>query len=449
MDADLSLSTAIVLDPRRAGLCAGQDNLVEVLVRVQAPPPPAPDPSRAERPPLALAVVIDRSGSMQGRPIAEAVRCAERIVDALRPTDTLSLVQFSNSVQRLWPAVPVGDGRGHRGALVGLQADGGTNLHGGWLEGADTLVDVPGTGLKRVMLLSDGQANDGCLEPHDIATQCAAWAARGITTSTYGLGDGFNESLMMAMARAGGGNAYYGDTADDLMDPFREELALLDHLALRRLRLRATVDDGLQVEVANDLPLADGAWCLPDLAWGAEAWAVLRVKLPADRLPPTGRQALVLRVQVEGCDLDGRPVRLERSGLSLPVLAPLAFEALPSDERVSRRLIELAAAQALLKVREAADRFDWPTVDRLLDDARRQFAGHDWVASVLQAMQALGAQRSRERMLKESVYSVGKMHQRLTVADEATTVSDLAGEAAVPAYLRRKAAQGKGQAPDA
>jgi len=93
-----------------------------------------------------------------------------------------------------------------------------TDLHGGWRDGANTLGDVAGSGLKRVILLSDGQANEELTNPVDIAAQSAEWAARGITTSTYGLGKCFNEELMVAIARSGGGNHYYGDTADDLME---------------------------------------------------------------------------------------------------------------------------------------------------------------------------------------------------------------------------------------
>ncbi len=167
MDAHLSLSTAVVLTPRRAGLRPGQDNTVEVLVRIQAPD--ALSGHAAERPPQALALVIDRSGSMQGRPLTEARRCAEYVVGKLRPTDAVSLVQFDNRVQRLWPAVPLGDGAPLRAAIAAIHSGGNTHLHGGWREGADTLADVdcprrsksdpprrsdidPGMGADRVMV---------------------------------------------------------------------------------------------------------------------------------------------------------------------------------------------------------------------------------------------------------------------------------------------------------
>ena len=442
MDAHLSLSTAVVLTPRRGGLQAGQDNTVEVLVRIQAPD--APLGHRAERPPQALALVIDRSGSMLGRPLAEARRCAEYVIGKLRPTDTVSLVQFDNRVQRLWPAVPLGDGAPLRAAIAAIQAGGNTHLHGGWREGAETLTDVAGTGLKRVILLSDGQANEGLTDAAAIAAQCAEWAARGVTTSTYGLGSCFNEDLMVAMARVGGGNHYYGDTAEDLMDPFQQELELLGNLCLRDLRLSATVPDGVQVQMVNDLPTLDGGWRLPDLAWGAEAWAVLRLQVPAGTLPPLGEMGSILRVSVAGRSLEGEAVSLERTGLALPVMSASAFDALADDELVSRRLVELAAADALSRMRTVADSGDWAKVDRLLEEASRQFAGNEWVAAVLASMKAIAESRSRERMMKESVYSAAKLRSRLSAKDEDLGYSVAAELMEQPAYLRRKTAQGKG-----
>lgn len=100
----------------------------------------------------------------------------------------MALVKFENRVQRLWPAAPLGDGVPQRAAIAAIRAGGNTNLHGGWKEGADTLADVAGQGLKRVILLSDGAANEGVTDTDEIAAQCAALAAQGITTSTYGLG---------------------------------------------------------------------------------------------------------------------------------------------------------------------------------------------------------------------------------------------------------------------
>jgi Ca-activated chloride channel family protein len=442
MNAYLSLHSNIILTPRRLGLRAGQDNVVEVLVSIQAPD--APPGSAAQRPSQSLALVIDRSGSMHGQPLEEARRCALYVISQLRPTDSVSLVQFDDEVKCLWPAIPLGDGADLRQAISTLVARGNTALHGGWLAGANTLEDLAGGGLRRVVLLSDGQANAGLTDTPEIVAQCAAWAARGITTSTYGLGQNFNEDLMVAMARAGGGNHYYGETAEDHMDPFQEELELLGNLCLRELHLSASVGEGVAVERVNDLPAAVDGWRLPDLAWGAASWAVLRLRLPASTLPAVGAQHPVLRVSVQGLSAEGEPVTLERAGLALPVLSPAAFDALTDNEAVSRCLVELSAAEILSQTHEAVGRGDWERVDRLLEEASRQFAGHGWVEAMLQSIREIAAARQRDLLSKEAMYASGKLRHRLMAKDEAEFVGVAAERDGKPRYLQRKPTQGQG-----
>jgi len=388
MNAHLSLSTVVTLSPRRAGLCAGRDNEVDVLLRIQAPD--APEGHAAVRPPQAISLVIDRSGSMHGRPLDEA------------------------------------------------------HLHGGWHEGVGTLADVRGDGLKRVILLSDGQANEGLTDTRAIAEQCGEWAGKGVTTSTYGLGNNFNEELMVAMARAGGGNHYYGDTAEDLMEPFQQELELLGNLCLRDLRLAVSAPDGVEVRIVNELMQVQGRWRLPDLAWGAEAWVVLRLTVSSGALLPTGRQMSLLRVGVQGLSLEGDQVQLEQCGLALLVLSPPAYDALNEDEVLMRRLVELAAADVLTQMRQAAIQGNWSRVDSLLEEASRQFAGNEWVTAMLTAMQEIARGRQRERMMKESMYSSSKLRSRLVAKDEDGEFCAEAELTEKPAYLRRKPSQGKG-----
>ena len=69
-------------------------------------------------------------------------------------------------------------------------------------------------------------------------------------------------------------------------------------------------------------------------------------------------------------------------------------------------------------------------------------AGNDWVASVLEAMRSIAATRERARMMKEAMYSSGKLRSRLAGKDEEVHLS--VDDVGLPAYLRRKVVQGKG-----
>jgi cobalamin biosynthesis Mg chelatase CobN len=79
-----------------------------------------------------------------------------------------------------------------------------------------------------------------------------------------------------------------------------------------------------------------------------------------------------------------------------------SLDALTDDELVSRRLVELAAAEILMRMSEAAREGLWDQVDKLLEEASHQFAGHEWVASVVSAMKSIAEGRERERMMRHS-----------------------------------------------
>jgi Ca-activated chloride channel family protein len=237
-------------------LILGMAQKLPVLVRVQTPDAPPSD--MPVRKPYHLALVIDRSGSMSGEPIREAVRCARHMVDRLAPSDHASLIVFDDRVKTLVGAQPVGNRKALHTALSLIHEGGSTNLHGGWKAGADGL--LPGaadSALARVILLSDGNANVGEItETEPIAALCQEAAAKGVTTSTYGLGRDFNEDLMVGMAKRGQGNHYYGDTAADLFEPFAEEFDFISATCIRAPgQAVAAPQHGVKIRLLNDYPV--------------------------------------------------------------------------------------------------------------------------------------------------------------------------------------------------
>jgi Ca-activated chloride channel family protein len=435
---------SVLIKPLKSALIAGVAQKLPALVRVQAPDP---DESPRERRPYHLALVIDRSGSMAGEPLAEAVHCARHIVSRLEPTDRAALVVFDDGVDTLVPARPVGDRGALYAALARIHEGGSTNLHGGWKAGVDAL--LPGAqdaSLARVILLSDGNANAGeTTDAAAIAALCAQAAARGVTTSTYGLGRRFNEELMVEMAKQGHGNPYYGATATDLFEPFAEEFDLIASLYARRLRLSLTAPEGVQIELKNDYPVEarEGfpAILLPDLPLGAEVWALVELKLPGG--PALDDSLQVLQAGVTGATPDGVPIAFPETRLALKAVSPVDWEALPADPLVAARVAELEAAALLAQARAAAEHGDWKTIGRILADAQRRFANHPWLIEVLAQLAGLARAADAAGFRKEAMYSGRRFHSRVSAKMEAP--ADLAAEEDSPSFVRRRAAQGKAQ----
>jgi len=431
----------LIITPRRPALLAGHDNELDVLVRVQAPDAPAELPNRN---PLHLALVIDRSGSMSGQPLDEAKRCAEFVLDGLQPTDQLSLVVYDSDVETLVPAMALGDKELLRRAIRRIESRGMTNLHGGWLQGAGTLAPHTSDNVtSRVILLSDGCANEGLTDHDPIWAQCADLARAGVSTSTYGLGHGFNEELMIGMAKHGHGSSYYGQTADDLMDPFREEFELLNALCARRLRLEIEPAPGVKAKLLNDY-VADGqnAWLLPNLAFAGEAWAVVRLRVPSPAAATEGQGEGLLSLcsfSVRYTTLDGEPRAIQPFALALPALPASAFHAIAEDELVARRAGELEAAYLQTKARTAARNGDWTGVESALRKAEQAAANNPWVAESVKELRALAAQKDEVMFSKESAFASRRMSTRLADRNESWSVE----APAAASFLRRKTNQGK------
>lgn len=198
------------------------------------------------RTPLNLALVIDRSGSMAGDKLRQAKLAAHEAVDRLASYDVVSLVVYGTEAVVLRPANEVGDGRSLHRAIDRISTSGNTNLFGGVELAARELQErLRQDFVHRVILLSDGLANVGPSTPFELGGLGRELRAEGMTVSTLGLGLGYNEDLMAALARRSDGNTYFVENSADLPYVFATEFGDAMNVVARELVVEVTFPEGV------------------------------------------------------------------------------------------------------------------------------------------------------------------------------------------------------------
>jgi Ca-activated chloride channel family protein len=208
----------------REVLPADQRQTAVVKISLDAAPPPR----EMDRPPVNLCIVLDRSGSMSGRKIQHAREAALEALSRLGDRDVFSLVTYESEVQTLIPAGRLGDVDRAREIIQRISSGGNTALFGGVSQGAAEirkfLEDHPKGMVHRILLLSDGLANVGPSSAEDLGRLGASLMKEGISVTTIGLGNDYNEDLMTSLSQRSDGNTYFVENSGDLARIFNEEI---------------------------------------------------------------------------------------------------------------------------------------------------------------------------------------------------------------------------------
>ena len=337
---------------------------------------------RAERkrPPVNLAFVLDRSGSMSGEKIRLAKQAVEYSIARLQSDDRFSIVTYDDVIDVV-VASTYATAEARQDALARLatvDARNQTNLGGGWLRGAEQIaLHLAPEGVNRTLLLTDGLANVGITDHEELSRHAAELRVRGVATTTFGVGTDFNEVLLQAMATAGGGNYYYIADARSIADYVTSEVGEAFDVVAREVTLEITAPEAATVESLSPFPFerrgARTVVALGSLVAEQIVQVVLRLNLPLGELGRETGAVLELR------DSDGLSEGATQT-LSWEYADSKANDLQERDAEVDRAVASVFAARARQDATMLNRAGDYPAARAALDAVAkriRSYAGRD------------------------------------------------------------------------
>jgi Ca-activated chloride channel homolog len=383
---DLRLSTRF--------LTAQNAHQVGVLVTLAGETP-------SRRAPINVALVLDRSGSMSGVPLEAAKEAAARFAAFLGAQDRLSVVVFDENVQTIYGPAAGGDPQ-VADAIARVHPGGSTNLSGGWLQGRKLVAQGRVEGTNRVVLLTDGQANAGIVDPAKLAGLARAGDQHKVSTTCIGFGANFNEDLLQAMAQAGGGNWWYVESEDQMAGIFAGEIEGLVALAAQNVEVEVRLTDPRVAGVSflQSLPVektAAGGWRVRLNDIYATSPKALGLVLHVEDVRELGKVRLgEVRVEADVVTETG----IEHRTTVMPVLANLDGED-RIEPTVEQTFIRFQVAKAREEAMRLADDGEFDRAAASLAGAAAALAACPPSPMLSEEMQDLEAEAGR---LREQLY---------------------------------------------
>ncbi|MGD8719410.1 MAG: VWA domain-containing protein [Candidatus Zixiibacteriota bacterium] len=367
-----------------------------------------------DRPPLNLCLVIDRSGSMGSSGKLDYVKeAAKYVVDNLGPQDRISIVAFDSDVKVVHKNSKVENKSMLNSKIDELFAGTNTNLSGGLEEGySQAKKGKKKNYLNRVVLLSDGLANEGITDLEKLSSIARNWQKKDIYTTAMGVGTDYDDHLLTLIATGGAGNYYYIDQPNTIPNIFARELSGIVNVAASGIAVDVMLEPGVKIAKVHGYQYTDmgnGRYeiAVGDIASGQEYTVFIELSLPAveeEKTVSLGTVAVRYEDQIKKKAVSSTATRL-------------AMHFVPQEEVVAAN--EVAEVVNTAYVMENA---------AVMEEARRMVSEgkRDEAKGLLEEQKKKSRDRAADGLSQELINSANELEELEVQADDEDEYSDAA-----------------------
>lgn len=350
--------------PVRTRVVVGADGETYVGVWIDAPDAPG----RRERPPMALSLVVDTSGSMSGDKIQNARIAASSLLESLQDGDIVSIYSFDNGVREI--AAPTTVSTNTRGSLMQsvqyLHAGGGTNMYGGVQVGVNRLASTPATHtVRRLVLISDGHANIGPSDPYSLGNLAGNATEYGVQVTGIGVGLDYDENTLGALAVRSSGRLYHLEQPYQMAQILQQEVQLLASTVATDAIIEIHPGPGVTIleGVTTGAEVSDGRLRVPlgSVYAGQQREILFRARVTANR---TGNRNLATARFVYRTPDDERERRTQEVAIGYEVTRDQVAARGSAQPRVQAMVANFRAAEAQRQAAVALNNGDRAEADR-------------------------------------------------------------------------------------
>ena len=271
-------------------------------------------------PELNIAIAIDASSSMlapikgndsiSDSRLQQAIKVAKKTLDNMKNGDYISIIVFNSEVRIIVKSVKLTANNREeiRNKIESIEAQGMTDLYSGWLDSVKQIsinMKPVGNSINRVLLLSDGDITCGVDNAQKICQDVEKIASKGVSLTTFGIGEGFNEDLLQQMAVSGQANSYYIDNSEKMEQVFQDEFNDFTNISGKDVRLTFETSDGVEVleNVCDFTEVDSNVFSMPNIRRTNKVYGVFKLK--AMKAVTSGAEADFGKVKLTYMDNEG------------------------------------------------------------------------------------------------------------------------------------------------